>query len=80
MAKQVGGPQIKLNDGHEIPLIGFGTYKIDQSEIEQALDAALEVGYRHIDTATGYNNESQIGIALEVGRFEQFLKRQKCTF
>ena len=45
----------KLNDGHHIPVLGFGTWKAkDGEEAYQAVKAALEAGYRHIDTAAIY--------------------------
>lgn len=54
-----------LNNGVEIPRIGFGTYKMHGYELEKALETAIEVGYRHIDTATDYGNEKEIGQALQ---------------
>lgn len=55
----------KLNNGREMPLLGYGTYKItDQFDAKECVLNALEVGYRHIDTATLYRNEVQIGQAL----------------
>ena len=47
-----------------MPLLGFGTWQITDAEAPAATAAALEAGYRHIDTATGYENESGIGQAL----------------
>uniref|UniRef100_A0A914X700 NADP-dependent oxidoreductase domain-containing protein n=1 Tax=Plectus sambesii TaxID=2011161 RepID=A0A914X700_9BILA len=61
----VGGTY-KLNSGHEIPLIGFGTYQIKgQEAISVSIDAALGAGYRLIDTAKVYGNEKEIGNALQ---------------
>lgn len=55
-------PLIDLNDGHKIPQIGLGTWKAtDRKELEQALKTAFEAGYRHIDTAQAYGNETYIG-------------------
>ncbi|GAA5033604.1 aldo/keto reductase [Actinopolymorpha pittospori] len=48
----------------QIPLIGFGTWQLRGDEARQAVSWALEAGYRHIDTATGYGNEQQVGAAL----------------
>uniref|UniRef100_A0A1L8E0Q3 Putative voltage-gated shaker-like k+ channel subunit beta/kcnab n=1 Tax=Nyssomyia neivai TaxID=330878 RepID=A0A1L8E0Q3_9DIPT len=57
---------ILLNSGHQIPLIGLGTYLITDPEVvHSALDYALGAGYRHIDTATCYKNELQLGNALK---------------
>ena len=47
-----------------MPLLGFGTFKIENADAREAVTMALELGYRHIDTATGYGNESGIGSAL----------------
>ncbi len=47
-----------------MPLLGFGTWLIENAEVTKATEFALEAGYRHIDTATGYENESGIGKAL----------------
>jgi 2,5-diketo-D-gluconate reductase A len=57
-------PSIDLPGGGRMPLIGFGTWKLRHSQARAAVLAALEVGYRHIDTATMYNNEAEIGQAL----------------
>lgn len=55
----------KLNDGREMPILGYGTYKIpDESEAMRCVLEALDVGYRLIDTATYYFNEAGIGRAL----------------
>jgi 2,5-diketo-D-gluconate reductase A len=58
------GPTITLNNGTEIPQLGFGTYQIDPAETKDATLAALEVGYRHIDTAEMYGNEKEVGQAV----------------
>lgn len=56
---------IKLNDGIEIPAIGFGTFLIPpDGSTYKAVREALEVGYRHIDTATAYENEEEVGRAV----------------
>ena len=56
---------IKLNDGIEIPAIGFGTFLIPpDGSTYRAVREALEVGYRHIDTATVYENEEEVGRAV----------------
>ena len=49
---------------HSMPLLGFGTWQIDNDDAPQAASTALELGYRHIDAATGYSNEAGIGAAL----------------
>lgn len=70
MSSPVGGPRVKLNTGYEIPLVGFGTYKIiGQEAVNKAVDAALKCGYRHFDTAKLYVNEPELGNALQVAIF-----------
>jgi len=54
-------PDIKLNDGNTIPQLGFGVFQIDPGETAEAVQRALDVGYRHIDTAEGYQNEAGVG-------------------
>lgn len=51
--------------GMAMPVIGFGTWQSPEQDVEQAIDAALETGYRHIDTAFVYMNEAGIGRALK---------------
>jgi 2,5-diketo-D-gluconate reductase A len=57
-------PALTLNDGHSIPQLGFGVYQIRPQETEAAVSQALEVGYRHIDTAQMYGNEKGVGDAV----------------
>jgi 2,5-diketo-D-gluconate reductase A len=57
-------PNIELNDGHSIPQLGFGVFQIDPEETARAVSVALEVGYRHIDTAEMYGNEKGVGEAI----------------
>jgi 2,5-diketo-D-gluconate reductase A len=57
-------PVLELNDGHTIPQLGFGVFKIPPAETERAVAVALEVGYRHIDTAEMYGNEEGVGQAV----------------
>ncbi|XP_047099392.1 1,5-anhydro-D-fructose reductase-like [Schistocerca piceifrons] len=52
-------------NGHKMPILGLGTAHALGDDIEKAIDAALEIGYRHIDTARRYNNEAQIGRTLK---------------
>ena len=54
-------PSITLNDGNTIPQLGFGVFQIDPDETAAAVRSALEVGYRHIDTAEMYGNEKEVG-------------------
>ncbi len=55
---------ITLNDGTTIPQLGFGVFKIDPGETERIVSEALDVGYRHIDTAAIYGNEEGVGRAI----------------
>jgi 2,5-diketo-D-gluconate reductase A len=57
-------PTIALNDGTQIPQLGFGVFLVDPAETERIVSDALEAGYRHIDTAAGYFNEEGVGRAI----------------
>jgi 2,5-diketo-D-gluconate reductase A len=57
-------PTITLNNGVQIPQLGFGVFQIPPAETKQATLTALEVGYRHIDTAEMYGNEEGVGQAV----------------
>jgi 2,5-diketo-D-gluconate reductase A len=67
---------VKLSGGGSMPLLGFGTWQISGRQAYESVVHALQVGYRHIDTATMYGNEDQVGRALrdsEVPREEVFV-------
>src|SRR5215212_4137716 len=69
-------PSIRLNDGVEIPQLGFGVFQVPPKDTEQAVTLALEAGYRHIDTAAAYRNEEGVGRAIDASglrRDEVFL-------
>ena len=57
-------PTITLNDGVEIPQLGFGVFQVPPEDTKKATLEALEVGYRHIDTAEMYGNEKGVGEAI----------------
>ncbi|HYP73203.1 MAG TPA: aldo/keto reductase [Microbacterium sp.] len=57
-------PTLTLNDGHTIPQLGFGVFKVDPAQTERIVSDALEAGYRHIDTAAIYGNEEGVGRAI----------------
>ena len=57
-------PSIALNDGNTIPQLGFGVFQIEPKDTAKAVSEALEIGYRHIDTAEMYGNEKGVGEAL----------------
>ncbi|TFK50208.1 Aldo/keto reductase [Heliocybe sulcata] len=56
--------RLKLRDGNEIPILGFGTYELDGRDAYNAVKWALEAGYRHIDSAEWYENERECGQAI----------------
>ena len=56
---------IKLNNGVQIPILGFGVFQIPPVETEQAVIAAIKAGYRHIDTAQIYMNETEVGLGIK---------------
>jgi len=67
---------MKLNNGVEIPANGFGVYQVSKEDCKESVLTALKTGYRHIDTAQSYFNESEVGEALkesDVPRKEIFL-------
>src|SRR5690349_17540561 len=55
---------VTLTAGSKMPLLGFGTWQIKGDDAVRATSAALEAGYRHLDTATVYGNEGEVGRAL----------------
>ena len=68
---------VKLNNGIEMPLLGFGVFQMsDAAECERAVIDAIDTGYRLIDTAASYQNETQVGNALKqtgIAREELFV-------
>lgn len=69
-------PSITLNDGKSIPQLGFGVFQIEPDQTAAAVRTALEVGYRHIDTAEMYGNEKEVGQGVRdagVDRAEVFI-------
>jgi diketogulonate reductase-like aldo/keto reductase len=58
-------PKIKLSDGTSIPQLGFGTWKLRGEACTEAVATALELGYRHIDTAQVYENHTEIAPAIQ---------------
>lgn len=67
---------VKLNNGVEMPLLGYGVFQIPQAECERCVSQALEAGYRSIDTAQVYGNEAGVGTAVRksgIPRTELFL-------
>jgi 2,5-diketo-D-gluconate reductase A len=69
-------PLITLNDGHTIPQLGLGTWPLDDDQVATAVVHAFEAGYRHIDTAVKYGNETGVGNGIRasgVDRGELFI-------
>jgi 2,5-diketo-D-gluconate reductase A len=64
-------PTIELNDGHSIPQLGFGVFQIEPDETAEAVTTALEIGYRHIDTAEMYGNEKGVGEAVRASGLDR---------
>jgi diketogulonate reductase-like aldo/keto reductase len=62
---QVVGGYLKLYNGIELPSIGLGTWQLEGDECEQAVFDAIEIGYRHIDSAEAYRNEIQVGRGIK---------------
>ena len=56
--------ELKLNDGNLLPQLGLGVWQIDPAKTSDAVLAALEANYRHIDTASAYGNEESVGAAI----------------
>ena len=67
-------PDLPLNNGTTIPQLGFGVFKIEPERTAEAVTTALELGYRHVDTAQMYQNEAGVGEAVEAfGRSQVFV-------
>src|SRR5690242_15912498 len=70
-------PHLTLNNGDQIPAIGFGVFQTPPDETRFAVEAALSAGYRHIDTAAAYGNEREVGEAIAksgINRNEVFIE------
>lgn len=57
-------PRLKLNDGRSIPQLGFGVYRLPPGPTRGLVETALAAGYRHVDTASVYGNEHDVGAAV----------------
>jgi diketogulonate reductase-like aldo/keto reductase len=64
-------PNLKLNNGVEMPQLGYGVFQIPNEETTAAVSAALHAGYRSIDTAAAYGNEEGVGTALAAAGLER---------
>lgn len=61
----------KLNSGYSIPAVGLGTWQSGPNEVKEAVAAALKIGYRHIDAAAVYGNESEVGEGIKASGFDR---------
>ena len=69
-------PNVSLNNGVQMPILGFGVYQVPPEQTEQVVTEALQVGYRHLDTAAAYRNEEAVGRAIRssgIARDELFV-------
>jgi 2,5-diketo-D-gluconate reductase A len=64
MAQATSIPAVALHDGVEIPQLGFGVFQVPPEDTQEVVEEALDVGYRHIDTAAAYRNERAVGAAI----------------
>ncbi|MBO4209845.1 aldo/keto reductase [Micromonospora echinofusca] len=64
-------PDVPLNDGNTIPQLGFGVYQVEPRDTVAAVRKALEVGYRHVDTAQMYGNEAEVGEAVRTSGLDR---------
>lgn len=56
---------VKLNSGFEMPHVGLGTWKSKPGQVKNAVEVALDYGYKHIDCAAAYMNEKEVGEAFK---------------
>jgi alcohol dehydrogenase (NADP+) len=66
-----------LSSGKVMPLVGLGTWKAPGKTVEVAVEAALRAGYKHLDCASAYNNEAQVGVAMKKVFDEKVLTREE---
>ncbi|XP_015042817.2 1,5-anhydro-D-fructose reductase isoform X1 [Drosophila pseudoobscura] len=69
-------PTVKLNNGYEMPILGLGTYESIDGDGTAAIKHAIDIGYRHIDTAYFYQNEVEVGRAIRDRIAEGVVKRE----
>ncbi|MFW2211116.1 aldo/keto reductase [Corynebacterium amycolatum] len=75
-AATTGIANVEMVDGNAIPILGFGTYKLDDEQARESVRYALEIGYRHIDTASLYRNERGVGQGIADAVAANVVKRE----
>ena len=78
--KRLAELKLKMKDGVEIPRIGFGTWQMEGKDCKEAVLAALKFGYRHIDTAQSYENEQDVGEAIQEAIKQGIIKSREEVF
>lgn len=71
-----GIPNLTFSNGYKMPVFGLGTYQSKAGEVERAVMEAIDLGYRHIDTAFYYQNEKEIGQAIQAKIKDGTVKRE----